>query len=30
MDADTVTNAIVDLERAALDRWCKGDPFAIY
>jgi hypothetical protein len=27
MNADTVTNTIVDLERAALDRWCKGDPF---
>jgi hypothetical protein len=27
MGADTVMNAIVEVERAALDRWCKGDPF---
>jgi hypothetical protein len=27
MSADAIKESIVSLERAALDRWCKGDPY---
>ena len=27
MSPDRVAETIVALERAALDRWCKGDPY---